>query len=73
MSSRVISDRFAFLDGVVWPRTRGGFLDEQGRAVEPVRRYLIDFVARYNRPGSVRSCAFDLRITALLCRMVRGL
>ncbi|MFD5034113.1 hypothetical protein ACFWM0_27460 [Streptomyces sp. NPDC058405] len=35
-------------------------LDEQGRAVEPVRRYLIDFVARYNRPGSVRSYAFDL-------------
>jgi integrase len=34
--------------------------DEEGRAVEPVRRYLIDFVARYNRPGSVRSYAFDL-------------
>ncbi|MEU3518905.1 hypothetical protein ABZ770_27125 [Streptomyces sp. NPDC006654] len=28
--------------------------------MEPVRRYLIDFVARYNRPGSVRSYAFDL-------------
>ncbi|MFF1744071.1 hypothetical protein [Streptomyces mirabilis] len=34
--------------------------DEKGRAVEPVRWCLIDFVARYNRPGSVRSCAFDL-------------
>ncbi|WP_234336203.1 hypothetical protein [Streptomyces sp. NRRL S-1022] len=33
---------------------------EEGRAVEPVRRYLIDFVARYNRPGNVRSYAFDL-------------
>ncbi|MET8565384.1 hypothetical protein ABZV75_34310 [Streptomyces flaveolus] len=33
---------------------------EEGRAVEPVRRYLIDFAARYNRPGSVRSYAFDL-------------
>lgn len=34
--------------------------DEEGRAVEPVRRYLIVFVARYNRPGRVRSYAFDL-------------
>ncbi|WP_327259866.1 MULTISPECIES: hypothetical protein [unclassified Streptomyces] len=33
--------------------------DEEGRTVEPVRRYLIDFVARYNQPGSVRSYAFD--------------
>ncbi|MER5925456.1 site-specific integrase [Streptomyces mirabilis] len=35
-------------------------LDEEGRAVEPIRRFLIDFVARDNRPGSVRSYAFDL-------------
>ena len=34
--------------------------DEEGRAVEPIRRFLIDFVARDNRPGSVRSYAFDL-------------
>ncbi|MGW7649550.1 tyrosine-type recombinase/integrase [Streptomyces bobili] len=34
--------------------------DEGGRAVEPIRRFLIDFVARDNRPGSVRSYAFDL-------------
>jgi len=38
--------------------------DEEGRAVEPIRRFLIDFVARDNRPGSVRSYAFDL----LRCR-----
>lgn len=34
--------------------------DEGGRAVEPIRRFLVDFVARDNRPGSVRSYAFDL-------------
>jgi hypothetical protein len=34
--------------------------NEEGRAVEPIRRFLIDFVARDNRPGSVRSYAFDL-------------
>lgn len=28
--------------------------------MQPVRRFLIDFVARDNRPGSVRSYAFDL-------------
>lgn len=28
--------------------------------VEPVRRFLLDFVARDNRPGSVRSYAYDL-------------
>lgn len=33
---------------------------EEGRGVEPIRRFLIDFVARDNRPGSVRSYAFDL-------------
>lgn len=34
--------------------------DEEGRAVPPVRRFLIDFVARDNRMGSVRSYAYDL-------------
>jgi integrase/recombinase XerD len=31
-----------------------------GTPVEPVRRFLTDFVARGNRPGSVRSYAYDL-------------
>jgi predicted DCC family thiol-disulfide oxidoreductase YuxK len=31
-----------------------------GALVEPVRRFLMDFVARDNRPGSVRSFAYDL-------------
>lgn len=31
-----------------------------GVPVEPVRRFLVDFVARDNRPGSVRSYAYDL-------------
>jgi integrase/recombinase XerD len=31
-----------------------------GEAVEPVRRFLTDFVARDNRPGSVRSYAYGL-------------
>lgn len=34
--------------------------DEEGKAVQPVRRFLIDFSARDNRTGSVRSCAYDL-------------
>ncbi|MGW3563968.1 hypothetical protein ACWDSL_08755 [Streptomyces sp. NPDC000941] len=29
--------------------------DEEGKAVQPVRRFLIDFIARDNRTGSVRS------------------
>ncbi|MFB7557910.1 hypothetical protein [Streptomyces brevispora] len=35
-------------------------LDEEGRIVQPVRRFLIDFIARDNRTGSVRSYAYDL-------------
>ncbi|UKY47448.1 hypothetical protein [Streptomyces inhibens] len=34
--------------------------DEEAKTVEPIRRFLVDFVARDNRPGSVRSHAFDL-------------
>jgi integrase/recombinase XerD len=34
--------------------------DEEGRAVPPVHRFLIDFVARDIRTGSVRSYAYDL-------------
>ena len=34
--------------------------DEEGKAVQPVRRFLIDFIARDNRTGSVRSYAYDL-------------
>ncbi|WP_371657354.1 tyrosine-type recombinase/integrase [Streptomyces sp. NBC_00280] len=34
--------------------------DEEGKVVQPVRRFLIDFIARDNRTGSVRSYAFDL-------------
>ena len=34
-------------------------VDPEGMPVEPVRRYLRDFVAR-NRPGSVRSYAYAL-------------
>jgi integrase/recombinase XerD len=30
-------------------------VDPDGVPVEPVRRFLVDFVARDNRPGSVRS------------------
>jgi integrase/recombinase XerD len=36
-------------------------LDAAGEPVEPIMRYLRDFVARGNRPGSVRSYAYDLR------------
>jgi integrase len=32
----------------------------EGAVVEPVRRFLLDFVAQDNRPGSVRSYAYDL-------------
>ncbi|MGW5343380.1 hypothetical protein [Streptomyces sp. NPDC004050] len=35
-------------------------LDEEGKVVQPVRRFLIDFIARDNRTGSVRSYAYDL-------------
>lgn len=35
-------------------------VDPGGVPVEPVRRFLLDFVARDNRPGSVRSYAYDL-------------
>ncbi|MFB7053407.1 site-specific integrase [Streptomyces vinaceus] len=34
--------------------------DDEGGTVEPIRMFLVDFVARNNRPGSVRSYAFDL-------------
>lgn len=34
--------------------------DEEGKVVQPVRRFLIDFIARDNRTGSVRSYAYDL-------------
>ncbi len=35
-------------------------VDPEGVPVEPIRRYLVDFVARDNRTGSVRSYAYDL-------------
>lgn len=35
-------------------------VDPDGVPVEPVRRFLVDFVARDNRPGSVRGYAYDL-------------
>jgi integrase len=35
-------------------------VDPDGVPVEPVRRFLADFVARDNRPGSVRSYAYGL-------------
>jgi integrase/recombinase XerD len=35
-------------------------VDDYGEPVEPVRRFLVDFAARGNRPGSVRSYAYDL-------------
>jgi len=35
-------------------------LDPDGVAVEPIRRFLLDFLARDNRTGSVRSYAFVL-------------
>lgn len=35
-------------------------LDDAGEPVAPIRRYLIDLVARDNRAGSVRSYALDL-------------
>ncbi|MGH3692886.1 MAG: tyrosine-type recombinase/integrase [Pseudonocardiaceae bacterium] len=35
-------------------------VDPDGVPVEPIRRYLVDFVARDNRAGSVRSYAYDL-------------
>ncbi|MEU5539292.1 hypothetical protein [Streptomyces sp. NPDC020362] len=34
--------------------------DEDGKAVQPVRRFLIDFIAREDRTGSVRSHSYDL-------------
>jgi integrase/recombinase XerD len=35
-------------------------VDPDGVPVEPIRRYLVDFIARDNRPGSVRSYAYAL-------------
>ena len=35
-------------------------VDPDGKPVEPVQRFLRDFVARGNRPGSVRSYAYGL-------------
>ena len=35
-------------------------VDPEGVPVEPIRRYLVDFVARDNRAGSVRSYAYGL-------------
>lgn len=35
-------------------------VDPDGVAVEPIRRFLADFLARGNRPGSVRSYAYGL-------------
>ncbi|MFZ2176385.1 MAG: site-specific integrase [Rhodococcus sp. (in: high G+C Gram-positive bacteria)] len=35
-------------------------VDGDGKVVEPIRRFLLDFVARANRAGSVRSYAFVL-------------
>lgn len=35
-------------------------VDPDGVPVEPVCRFLVDFVARDNRPGSVRNYAYDL-------------
>ena len=35
-------------------------LDDAGEAVVPIRRYLVEFAARGNRPGSTRSYAYDL-------------
>jgi len=35
-------------------------VDPAGVVVEPVRRFLTDFVVRDNRPGSVRSYAYGL-------------
>lgn len=40
---------------VVWQ-----VVDPGGRPVEPIQRFLRDFVARGNRPGSVRSYAYAL-------------
>lgn len=34
--------------------------DADGQPIEPVRRYLRDFVAQGRRAGSVRSYAYDL-------------
>jgi integrase/recombinase XerD len=49
--------------GRVAPATNGVpwlVLDPDGVVVEPIRRFLTDFVARGNRLGSVRSYAYDL-------------
>ncbi|GGN48507.1 hypothetical protein GCM10011579_001210 [Streptomyces albiflavescens] len=40
-------------------RDRGCAFDEQGKAMEPVSRFLIDFVARDNRAGNILSYAYD--------------
>jgi integrase len=39
---------------------RWAVIGEDGQPVEPIRRFLSDFIARDNRPGSVRSYAFVL-------------
>lgn len=36
-------------------------MDDVGGAIEPIRRYLVEVSALGNRPGSVRSYAFDIR------------
>ncbi|MFG2122826.1 hypothetical protein [Streptomyces sp. NPDC048710] len=36
--------------------------DEDGKAVQPVRRFLIDFIAGDNRTGSVRSYACETSV-----------
>lgn len=48
--------RVVVAEGVVLWRV----VDAEGRPVEAIGRFLRDFVARGNRPGSVRSYAFDL-------------
>ena len=48
--------RVVAVDGVVpWL-----VVDPEGVEVEPVRRFLLEFVAQDNRSGSVRSYAYDL-------------
>lgn len=50
--------RVVAADGVVpWL-----LVDPGGQPVLPVRTFLRDFVAQGNRPGSVRSCAYRVRL-----------
>ena len=48
--------------GSVVPVTRIGWtvVGPDGAEVEPIRRFLLDFVARGNRVRSVRSYSYDL-------------